>query len=213
MIKPGLAVVISSPSGTGKTTICHRLIGDYGDYQFSVSATTRQPRGEEKDGVDYYFMAEDEFLKSRTSGKFIETAQYLNCWYGTPLAPLEKAVDQGKIILLDIDVQGGKSIKDVLPQAVMIFLVPPGAAELEKRLSGRKTEDQSRIKKRLDMSIKELGVWIEYDYIIVNDDLDRAVSDVHEIIKAERHKTSRLADKKYWKKSLIELLGLNGNRR
>jgi guanylate kinase len=213
MIKPGMTVVVSSPSGTGKTTICHRLIADYDDYQYSISATSRQPRGDEKDGIDYYFMTEDDFLKSRADGNFIETAQYLDCWYGTPIKPLKEAVDQGKIILLDIDVQGGRSIKQALPQAVTIFLVPPSTAELEKRLAGRNTEDQTRIKKRLDMSIKELAVWNEYDYIVVNDDLDRAVDEVNQIVSAERRKTSRLGDKRYWKKTLIQLLGLNGNRR
>jgi guanylate kinase len=213
MIKPGLTVVISSPSGTGKTTICHRLIKDYDDYQFSVSATTRMPRGREKNGVDYYFMAEDNFLKAKADGKFIETARYLDHWYGTPLEPLKRAMDKGKIILLDIDIQGGKSIKRAIPGAVTIFLVPPGLTVLKKRLKGRKTEDLLSIKKRLTMSIKEICVWPKYDYLVVNDNLEQAVTDVNRIVCAERLKTSRLADRKYWKKSLIKLLGLNGNRR
>jgi len=213
MIKPGLTVVVSSPSGTGKTTICHRLIEDYDDYQFSVSATTRKPRGRERNGVDYYFMTEGDFQKARTDGKFVETARYLDHWYGTPLEPLERAMNRGKIILLDIDIQGGKSIKRAMPGAVTIFLIPPGLAVLKKRLRGRKTEDLLSIKKRLSMSIKEICVWPKYDYLVVNDNLEQAVTDVHRIVCAERLKTSRLADKKYWKKSLIKLLGLNGNRR
>jgi len=213
MLKPGLTVVLSSPSGTGKTTICHRLIKDYDDYQFSISATTRLPRGQEKDGVDYCFMTEAAFLKARADGKFIETAQYLDHWYGTPLDPLKRAMDKGKVILLDIDIQGGGSIKRALPDAVAIFLVPPSSAELGKRLKGRKTENLLSIKKRLSMAIEELRVWPEYDYLVVNDNLKQAVTDVHRIVCAERLKTGRLADRRYWKKSLIKLLGLNGNRR
>jgi len=213
MIKPGLTVVISSPSGTGKTTICHKLIKDYADYQFSVSATTRPPRGQEKNGVDYYFMAKDDFLKAKADGKFIETALYLDNWYGTPLEPLQRAMNRGKIILLDIDIQGGGSIKQAITDAVTIFLIPPSPAVLKKRLKGRKTEDPLSIKKRLTMSIEELSVWPKYDYLVVNDNLEQAITDVHGIVCAERLRTGRLADKRYWKKSLIKLLGLNGNRR
>jgi len=158
-------------------------------------------------------MTEDDFLKAKADGKFIETARYLNHWYGTPLEPLKRAMNKGKTILLDIDIQGGGSIKQAMPEAVTIFLVPPNLRILEKRLKGRKTEDLSSIKKRLSIAIEELSVWPKYDYLVVNDDLKQAVTDVHRIVCAERLRTSRLADKRYWKKTLTKLLGLNGNRR
>lgn len=213
MRKPGLTVVISSPSGTGKTTVCHRLVRKYKDYQFSISATTRSPRGTEKDGIDYFFMTTREFLESKKVGMFVETAGYLGHWYGTPKTPLEKAMSRGKVVLLDIDIQGGISIKRAMPDAVTIFLVPPSLAELKKRLRGRHTEEPSSLKKRLNMAVKELESWPDYDYIVVNDNLKFAVEEIHMIIEAERHKSRRLADKKYWEKSLARLLGLTGARR
>lgn len=213
MMKPGLIMVISSPSGTGKTTICRELITDFKDYQYSISATTRKPRGQEKNGIDYYFMSKEEFLQAKEAGEFIETAQYIDQWYGTPLRPALKAVESGKIILLDIDIQGGRAIKGQLPQAVTVFLLPPSLAELERRLIGRGTEAPELIKKRLVKASDELKCWNEYDYVVVNDVLDEAVKEVNGIVCAERNRTTRLTEKIYWQKSLIELLGLNGNRR
>lgn len=209
MKKPGLVVVISSPSGTGKTTVCRRLIKKYRDYQFSISATTRSPRRTEKDSVDYFFMTTEEFLKSKKAGMFVETARYLKHWYGTPIAPLEKTVSQGKVVLLDIDIQGGKSIKKIMPNAVSIFLIPPSLTELKKRLKGRHTEKLSSLRMRLKIAVTELNSWSSYDYIVVNDDLKSAVKEVHLVIEAERHKAWRLADKKYWEKSMVRLLGLS----
>ena len=213
MTKPGIILVISSPSGTGKTTICHKLIDEYENYQYSISATTRKPRGQEKHGVDYFFMTEEEFLKARQAGEFIETAQYLDQWYGTPLKPALEAVDQGKTILLDIDIQGGRAIKNQLPQAVTIFLLPPSLPELERRLTERRTEAPELIKKRLVKASEELRCWTEYDYAVVNDVLDDATREINNIVGAEKSRTSRLTNKRYWKKTLIELLGLDGNRR
>ena len=213
MNKPGIILVISSPSGTGKTTICHKLIDEYRDYQYSISATTRKPRGQEKHGVDYFFMSEKDFLQAREAGEFIETAQYLDQWYGTPLKPALDAVEQGKTILLDIDIQGGRAIKNQLPQAVTIFLLPPSLAELERRLTERRTEAPELIKKRLVKASEELKCWTEYDYVVVNDILEEATREIDNIVGSEKNRTGRLTDKRYWKKSLIELLGLDGNRR
>ncbi len=208
MKKPGLVVVISSPSGTGKTTVCRQLIKRYRDYQFSISATTRSPRKTEKDGVDYFFMTTEEFLDLKKAGMFAETARYLEHWYGTPKAPLEKTVNQGKIVLLDIDIQGGRSIKKTMPNAVTVFLIPPSLTELKKRLKGRHTEEPSSLQMRLKKAVTELSSWSYYDYAVVNDELKSAVKQIHLIIEAERHKAWRLADKKYWKKSIRRLLGL-----
>lgn len=201
-------MVISSPSGTGKTTICHELIANCDDYVYSISATTRTPRGQEKNGVDYIFMTVDEFLKARQDDEFIETAQYLDNWYGTPKKPLMEAIDKGKIVLLDIDIQGGRSIIDALKEPVTIFLIPPDLKELERRLTDRKTDNPESIKKRLNKAIEELKAWNEYKYIVVNDDLGQAVEAVHNIINVERMKSKRLADGKFWNNSIKKFLGL-----
>ena len=209
MIKPGLAVVISSPSGTGKTTICHQLIERFHNYQYSISATTRPPRGNEQNGVDYIFMPPAEFQKAKENKEFIETAEYVGHWYGTPKKPLVEAIENGKIILLDIDIQGGRSIKQTLPEAITIFLIPPDLHELEMRLRGRRTEDDTSIKKRLQRAAEELKVWNEYDFVVVNDELSRAVEAVANIVRVEQMKTMRLNNKKYWGKNLSDLLGLS----
>ena len=197
MPKPGLAVVISSPSGTGKTTICHALIKKNSDYQFSISATSRKRRINEQNGVDYWFMSKNKFLANKKAGMFIETTEYLGNFYGTPRRPLEQAIEKGKIILLDIDIRGGLSIKKAVPQAVAIFIVPPSLPELKRRLINRRTESLEIQKRRLDEAYSELKRWNRYDYVVVNDDLRKAVSEVETIIEAERRKTNRLARKRF----------------
>jgi guanylate kinase len=211
--KPGLAVVISSPSGTGKTTICHALIKKHDDYQFSVSGTSRKPRGRETNGVDYWFMSRKQFVTNKKNGLFIETTEYLGNLYGTMRKPLELAVGHGKIILLDIDIRGGLSIKKAVPNAVAIFIAPPSFPELKRRLIDRRTENPEAQKKRLAEAWNELQKWNRYDYVVVNDNLKQAVMEVEMIIEAERKKTCRLAAKKFWSKSLIKPLGLNKKSR
>jgi len=208
MMKPGLAVVISSPSGTGKTTICRKLLEKHDDFQFSVSATTRPARQNERDGIDYFFMTENDFSRNKKAGNFIETAKYLNHWYGTPIKQLKETIAYGKVVLLDIDIQGGKSIKKIMPDAVAVFLMPPSMTELKRRLKKRLTETTEAQKKRIETAAEELKSWTEYDYITVNNNLNAAVEQISMIIKTERLKTKRLNDKQYWKKSLIKLLGL-----
>lgn len=207
-IKPGLAVVISSPSGTGKTTICHALIKKHPDYEFSVSATSRKRRGQETNGVDYWFLSRNKFVENKKRGQFIETTNYLGEFYGTPRKPLERAIDNGQVMLLDIDIRGGLSIKKAVPRGVTIFIVPPSYRELEKRLIGRKTDSPAAQKKRLQEAWNELAKWNKYDYVVINDNLKRAVLEVEMIIEAERKKTCRLGKKKFWPKSLIIPLGL-----
>jgi guanylate kinase len=211
--KPGLAVVISSPSGTGKTTICHALIKKHVDYEFSVSATSRKRRGQETNGVDYLFMSRSKFLEGKQRGLFIETTRYLGEYYGTPRKPLEKAINRGKVIFLDIDIRGGFSIKKKVPAAITIFIVPPSYPELKKRLINRKTDSPEEQKKRLNEAWNELAKWNKYDYIVVNDNLKMAVMETEMIIEAERKKTCRLRKSKFWPKSLIVPLGINKKSR
>ena len=208
MAKPGLAAVISSPSGTGKTTICHELLKINSDYQFSISATSREIRGNEKNGIDYWFMSRNKFLASKRAGLFFETTEYLGNYYATPRRPLEKAISRGKVILLDIDIRGGLAVKRAIPDAVSIFLVPPSLAELERRLINRRTESPQARERRLKEATIELKKWNRYDFVVVNDDLERAVIQVQMIIESQRLGTKRLANRKYWPKNLIEPLGL-----
>ncbi len=206
--KPGLAIVISSPSGTGKTTICRRLVRIHRDYQFSISATTRPPRGKERHGHDYYFYSRDDFLRAKKAGLLFETTSYLGNYYGTPKEPLLKAISQGRVMLLDIDIPGGIAVKKQLPDAVTIFLVPPDMRELGRRLIKRRTETTAALNARLKMAVSELKRWNHYDYVVVNDDLKTAVRQVETIIEAERLKTKRKNDRRYWDRKLASMLGL-----
>jgi guanylate kinase len=211
--RPGLLAVISSPSGTGKTTICHALIKKHDDYQFSISGTSRKQRGKEKNGVDYWFMSREKFLSSKKAGLFLETTEYLGNLYGTPREPVDKAVSKGKVVLLDIDIRGGLTIKKAIPEAVAIFLVPPSLVELKRRLINRRTEDAVAQKNRLAEAWHELKKWNQYDYVVVNDDLNKAVRQVETIIESERLKTWRVESKRFWPKTLIKPLGLTKNSR
>lgn len=206
--KPGLAIVVSSPSGTGKTTICHRLIDRHPDYRFSISATTRQPRGNERHGKDYYFYSKKEFVEARKKGLLFESTNYLGNLYGTPKKPLLDAISRGQVMLLDIDIPGGLSVKKQLPDAVTIFLVPPDLQELRRRLTKRRTESRSALEARLRFAEDELKKWNQYEYVVVNDDLKTAVAQVEMIIEAERLKTKRKNEIKFWNRKLAKILGL-----
>jgi guanylate kinase len=208
--RPGLIVVISSPSGTGKTTICHRLIKKHSDYEFSVSATTRPPRKNEKDGIDYHFLTDAQFDRRLKSGGFAEWANVFGFRYGTLRSDMEKALKKEKVLLCDIDVQGGMSIKKKYKDAIGIFIIPPSLAELKRRLFKRRTESSRQMGIRLRTALDELDYWKRYDYVVLNDDLKAAVDAVDMIIAAERRKTYRLKDRKYWSRGQRGLLNLKG---
>lgn len=195
--EPGFAparpflTVLSGPSGVGKTVLCRRLLERDRSLVLSVSATTRSPRGHERDGVDYFFWSESEFRDAAARGHFLESALVHGNLYGTPRAALERELAQGRYPLLDVDVQGGRSVKALVPEAVLILIAPPSAAALEERLRGRRTDGESTIRERLAIASGELAQWTHYDYIVVNADLETAVSGVETIIAAERHRVSR----------------------
>ena len=207
---PGLIVVISSPSGTGKTSICHKLIKKHQDFTFSVSATTRPPRKNEKNGVDYYFLTDGEFSRLLKKNEFAEWANVFGFRYGTLKSEMVRALKDDKVLLCDVDIQGGMSIKKRFKDAVSIFIIPPSLTELKKRLFKRRTESSRQKKLRLDTALNELEYWRRYDYVVLNDNLKVAVNDVDMIIAAGRKKSDRLNSGKYWPGAQAKLLGIQG---
>lgn len=175
-------LVLSAPSGAGKTTIAHRLRARRNDVVFSISATTRAPRQGERDGVDYHFVPEDEFRRMIGAGELIEWAQVHGSYYGTPLRNVREAQARGQFLLLDIDVQGARQIREKVPQAVHVFILPPSGEALVHRLKGRGSEDHARVQRRLRNALAEIRTASEFDHVVVNDDLARAVGDVAAVL-------------------------------
>lgn len=169
----GIALVICAPSGAGKTTLVNRLIAEF-PLEFSISCTTRAPRGEEKDGVDYIFLDRETFLQRRERGFFAEWAEVHGNFYGTPLEPVRERLKQGKDMLFDIDVQGAAQLSLTLPEARFAFILPPSMAELERRLRGRGTDSDEAIAVRLANARAEIMNSHWFDAMIVNDDIDKA---------------------------------------
>ena len=165
--EPGRLVIISGPSGSGKSSVLKELF-NMTDYKYSVSATTRAARTGETDGVNYYFMAKEDFSEKVSNGEMLEYFEYAGNFYGTLKAPLEKMLGEGHTVVLEIEVNGAANVKKIYPGAVMIFLSPPTCGELEKRLRGRKTETEEAIKNRLDAAKKEIERIYEYDYLVLN---------------------------------------------
>jgi guanylate kinase len=184
----GLVLVICAPSGTGKSTLVRRLVEEYPRFAFSVSCTTRAPRGQERDGVDYHFLSKDDFLSMRDKGEFAEWAEVHGNYYGTPLVPLRQELDQGRDVLFDIDVQGAMQLKRSFPDGLYVFLLPPSRTELERRLRGRGTDAEEAIRRRLAGAAKEMHAAPEFDHWIVNDDLDRAYEKLRAVYLAGRSK-------------------------
>lgn len=175
-------VVLSAPSGAGKTTIARTLRDRRPDVVFSVSATTRAPRPGERDGVDYHFVADDEFRRMIRRGELIEWAAVHGAHYGTPLRNVHDAESRGEYLLLDIDVQGARQIRDRVPQAVRVFILPPSGKALVARLVGRGSEADEAVQRRLRNALDELRAAPEFEHVVVNDDLDAAVADVEALL-------------------------------
>jgi len=180
----GKMVLISGPSGAGKSTICRRLIQDP-RVEFSVSATTRAPRAGEVDGRDYHFLTPPEFRAKMAAGEFIEQAEVHGNLYGTLRAPMERAIEAGRIYLLEIDVQGANQIKAQQIPGLFLFIAPPDAETLRKRLVGRGTDSTEVIERRLAKAEDELRERVKYDHVIINDDVERALSEVRSLIGLE----------------------------
>lgn len=193
MPKKGVLVVISGFSGAGKGTIMNELIQQY-PYFLSISATTRKPREGEIDGREYFFHTEEEFEHMIAEGELIEWAQYVGNYYGTPRRAVEQQLEEGKDVLLEIEMQGGMLVKEQFPQAVLVFITPPSYQDLTSRLEGRGTENAEEIRRRLARARQEAAYMDSYDYIVVNDDLSEAVNRVHEIITNEHYRVSNNRD-------------------
>ncbi len=187
-------VVLSSPSGAGKTSIARGVVRRDRNVVYSVSATTRLIRPGEKDHRAYHFSTDEEFRRRKRAGYFVETAQVYDHSYGTPKPFIEQALDKGKDVILDLDIQGARSMRRLFPGTVSIFIAVPDQAELTRRLKGRRTDSSEVIRKRLACAAAEWRSVREFDYLVVNRDLDQAIRDVMMIIKAERLKVGRQSE-------------------
>jgi guanylate kinase len=185
-------VILSAPSGGGKTTIARRLLATRADLGYSVSCTTRAPRGNERDGTDYYFISREQFEERRERGDFAEWAEVHGNLYGTLKSEVQRVLDSGRHVMMDIDVQGAKSFHQAFPSAVLVFVLPPSADVLRDRLAARSTEQPEVLALRLRNARDELRAIADYHYIVVNEDLDRAVGQVGSIIDAESARRERL---------------------
>jgi guanylate kinase len=186
-----ILLVLAAPSGGGKTTVCRRIVGSRPDVRFSVSATTRAPRPGERDGADYRFLSRDSFDALVESDGLLEWAEVHGERYGTPREALARAAEAGDHLLLDIDVQGARQVRQREPGAVLVFLLPPTADVLVERLRRRGSENEDKIHLRLRTALSELEAVQEFDYVVVNDDLDMTVKAVEAILDAEVHRTQR----------------------
>lgn len=186
MTKKGLLLVVSGPSGVGKGTICKEYLNKYDDCALSVSATTRSPRDGEVDGVSYFFLSHEEFRKRIDAGGFLEHAVFCDNYYGTPKDAVMEKLEEGKNVILEIEVQGALQVRSHYPEAVFVFVIPPSVETLEERLRGRGTETDEVIKKRLERAKAEFNYIDKYNYVLVNDTVSEAVCRLHSIIEAEK---------------------------
>jgi guanylate kinase len=178
--------VISAPSGSGKSTLVHRLFADVPNLIFSISYTTREPRGSERNGLDYHFITRQDFEERIRQGEFLEYAEVFGNYYGTSRLTLEQAKAEGKDLVLDIDVQGARQLKAALPEAVTIFVLPPSRKVLEERLRRRSQDSDEVIERRLRGAAREVRNYTQYDYVLINRDLDECARDLEAIVRTER---------------------------
>lgn len=187
----GILLVISGFAGTGKGTLVHELLEKYDNYALSVSATTRAPRPGEIDGVHYFFKTKEEFEEMIRENRLIEYASYVENYYGTPKEYVQQQLENGKDVILEIEIQGALKIKEQFPDTLLLFMVPPSASVLEERLRGRGTETDEVVRKRLHRAVEESEFIEQYDYLIVNDDLEICVKETHEIIQSQHHRVDQ----------------------
>jgi guanylate kinase len=197
----GLMMMIVAPSGVGKTSLTRRLVADHSDLHLSISATTRSPRPGEHEGRDYHFVARSDFDDMIAQNAFLEWAEVYEHRYGSPKAPIMAALDRGESVLFDIDYQGAMKIRAEAPEdSVMIYVLPPSIAEMSRRLHARSQDSEETIRKRIARAKGEVALWEGFDYVILNDDFDRAYSDLAHIYHAERLRRSRNP----WVRTVVE---------
>lgn len=184
--------IISAPSGSGKSTIVNRVLAEDPNLIFSISFTTRAPRGAEKEGVSYHYISREEFERRIQAGEFLEYAEVFGHYYGTHISTLRRAQAEGKDLVLDIDVQGARQLRRKAPEAVSVFILPPSRQELEHRLRARSEDAEEVIRRRLEGAAREIEDYREYDYILVNREVEESVRILKSIIQAERVRTRRM---------------------
>ena len=187
-MKKGKLYIISGPSGCSKSTVLREVFRHRRNIFFSVSATTRGPREGEVDGKDYYFVTREEFERMIGADELLEHAQYVSNYYGTPRKPVEAMLSEGNDVVLDIEVQGAGQVKTKMPEAVSLFILPPSLEELERRLRGRGTETEEKIRSRLNQAEREIAKSGSYDYRVVNDDVERAAGEIVQIMRRIRRR-------------------------
>ena len=190
----GILIVVSGFAGSGKGTLMNELLKQFDNYALSISATTRKPRGQEVDGREYFFKTTDEFEKMIAKGELIEYANYVGNYYGTPKAYVEEQLNSGKDVILEIEIQGALKVKEKFPETLLLFVTPPSAAILKERLIGRGTETMDVVEQRMRRAAEEAEGLESYDYVLVNDDLQECVMQMHNIIQSEHYRTFRNTD-------------------
>ncbi len=193
--KTGQLIIVSAPSGSGKDSIIQGLMKkDSNNKWISVSATSRPKRGKEQEGVDYYFLSKEEFEQKIEENFFLEYAEYAGAYYGTPKKYIKEKLDQGIDVILIIEIQGAKKVKELLPESLLIFIMPPSLKTLVKRLKKRGTDSNEKIIERFHTAYREINEVTKYNYVVVNDDLDEAIDKVEAIIKAEKCRVDRIEE-------------------
>ncbi len=187
MAERGVLIVVSGFSGAGKGTIVKKIIEENDNYALSISMTTREPREGEVEGVSYFFVSKERFEEAISNGELVEYANYVGNYYGTPKKNVEDMLEQGKDVILEIEMQGAMQVKTRFPDAVLVFVTPPNADELKRRLMSRGTESEEVVNKRMRRAYEESAFVDRYDYLLVNDDLERCVKDLHMLIEASHH--------------------------
>ncbi|MFD2670205.1 guanylate kinase [Marinicrinis sediminis] len=191
-MEKGLLIVLSGPSGVGKGTVCTALRPKMKDLTYSISATTRSPRPGEVDGINYFFKSKEEFQSMIQQDELLEWAEYVGNFYGTPAPFVRETLDKGKDIILEIEVQGALKVKEKFPEGIFIFLIPPSLNELENRIVGRGTETSESIQNRMSAAREELSMMQNYDYVVVNDEIELACARIQSIIAAEHCRRERV---------------------
>jgi guanylate kinase len=181
----GKLFVFAAPSGAGKTTLVHAVVTKHPELRFSISYTTRKPRRNEANGVDYLFVDEDEFMRLRDAGEMLEYANVFDHYYATSRSQVEKHLADDRDVILEIDWQGARQVRESMPECVTIFILPPSVRELERRLRDRRTDAPEVIERRLRDALADMAHWDEFDYVIINDDLDRAISDLESVLAGD----------------------------